>query len=73
MRINKEIRYFTIQTRYRKSRCMYVSRKKVPEIRISGIWLAEKGFYPKKKIKVTVRENFLGIELNPGNYENGTI
>ncbi|MCP4481724.1 MAG: type I toxin-antitoxin system SymE family toxin [bacterium] len=49
MNRNKKTRHLTIQTRYRKSRWMKLDKKKIPEIRISGIWLAEKGFIPRKK------------------------
>ena len=55
------IRYLTIQKKRRKSRWL-LGGKIVPEIRISGVWLAKKGFFPKDKIKVVVRGRYLGIE-----------
>lgn len=61
---DKKTRYLKIQTRKQKSRWV-IGGKKVPEIRISGIWLAREGFYPKDKIKVEIRKEFLGIELQP--------
>ncbi len=63
MRITKEIRHLTIQKRKRK--CSWLKEGKiVPEIRISGIWLAREGFFPKDKIKVLVNKGFLEIELS---------
>ncbi len=59
----KETRYLTIQKRKRKSSWLKEG-KIVPEIRISGIWLAREGFFPKDKIKVLVNRGFLEIELS---------
>ena len=60
----KRTRYLTIQKRKRKNKWLQEG-KIVPEIRISGIWLAQEGFYPKDKIKVTVGSYHLNIELQP--------
>ena len=65
MNKSKKTRYYTIQRRWRKSRLGYMSKKPVPEIRISGIWLASEGFFPKDKIKIEVRKRYLGIETTP--------
>ncbi len=63
MEKNKKIRHFTIQKRKRK--CAWLKEGKiVPEIRMSGIWLAREGFFPKDKIKVLVNRGFLEIELS---------
>lgn len=62
MKRDKKTRHYTIQTRWRKSRFGYMSKKPVPEIRISGLWLAAEGFFPKDKIKIEVRKKYLGIE-----------
>ncbi|MCP4482242.1 MAG: type I toxin-antitoxin system SymE family toxin [bacterium] len=64
MNRDKKTRYLKIQTRKLKSSWL-IEGKKVPEIRISGIWLAREGFFPKDKIKVEIRKEFLGIELQP--------
>ncbi len=64
MNRDKKTRYLKIQTRKRKSSWLKEG-KKVPEIRISGIWLAREGFFPKDRIKVEIRKKFLGIELQP--------
>ncbi|MCP4481601.1 MAG: type I toxin-antitoxin system SymE family toxin [bacterium] len=64
MKTDKEIRYLTIQKRRRKCSWL-VGGKIVPEIRISGIWLARKGFFPHQKIKVSIGNCFLGIETIP--------
>ncbi len=68
----QKTRYLTIQKRKRKSSWLKEG-KIVREIRISGIWLAREGFFPKDKIKVLVNRGFLEIELNPRNHENKAI
>ena len=58
---DKKIRFLTIQKRRIKSSWL-IGGKIVPEIRISGIWLAKIGFFPQQKIKVLIGDNFLIIE-----------
>ncbi|MFW9928259.1 MAG: hypothetical protein ACFFD1_02600 [Candidatus Thorarchaeota archaeon] len=55
-------RTLTIQKRKLKKHWFYNTCKIVPEIRIGGLWLAERGFNPKDKIRVIVRESFIAIE-----------
>jgi hypothetical protein len=54
-------RHLTIQTRWVKTWFGFMKRKAVPEIRISGIWLARTGYSPREKIKVTIRKKQLTI------------
>ncbi len=55
-------RYLTIQSRGRTTRWSYKNKIEIPEIRMNGLWLAEQGFYPNKKIKVTIRKEVLVIQ-----------
>ena len=65
-------RYLTIQGRSRIIRCRRYGYR-IPEIKLSGIWLAEQGFFPSKKVKVTIRRDVLliqPIEEKESEYEN---
>ena len=55
-------RYLTIQGKGRTTRWSHKRKIEIPEIRMNGLWLAEQGFYPKKKIKVTIRKEVLVIQ-----------
>ncbi|MCP3658836.1 MAG: type I toxin-antitoxin system SymE family toxin [Bacteroidetes bacterium] len=55
-------RYLTIQGKSRTTNWSYNRKIKIPEIRMNGLWLAEQGFYPSKKIKVTIRKEVLVIQ-----------
>ncbi|MCP3659770.1 MAG: type I toxin-antitoxin system SymE family toxin [Bacteroidetes bacterium] len=61
MNRDKKTRYYTIQRRWRKSRSGLISRKAIPEIRISGIWLLKEGFFPSGKIRIEIRKKYIDI------------
>lgn len=45
-----------------KFRSLATSQKIVPELKISGIWLEEKGFYAGQTVEITVAEKQLIIK-----------
>ena len=67
---HQKTRYLKIQGRERATRWSYQKKVKVPEIKLSGLWLAEQGFYPSKPIKVTIRKDILLIQPLQGNVYN---
>ena len=61
---HQKTRYLTIQGKERNVARRY-KPVKVPEIRISGLWLAEQGFFADRLIKVIVRKEVLVIQPVP--------
>ena len=58
----EKVRYLTIQGRSREVRCRGYDYN-IPELRLTGLWMAEQGFYPSKKVKIIVRKDVLVIQL----------
>ena len=58
-------RYSKILGDYEMTGSMYQAYARMPEIRLKGFWLGQYGFFPDRKIKITVRREVLIIQPIP--------
>ena len=62
-------RYSKIQGDYEMTGSMYQAYARMPEIKLKGFWLGQHGFFPDRKIKITVRREVLIIQPIPKGHE----
>ncbi|MBA3900780.1 MAG: type I addiction module toxin, SymE family [Bacteroidetes bacterium] len=58
MPVHKDQKQVKLQPKYRE---LAYSRKVVPELKVSGVWLEAAGFRAGEKVTITIQENQLII------------